>query len=154
VYARWDADTVYLAFRLDGVTAPGADAAVTNFTPEMNGRAYGETLVRLRISPVGEGKELRLLLKPRTATVEASAVGVSGAPPRYAATVERGVWRAELAIPTAMLGVTPTAGVALAWNLVRHDGETGESSSVAGPVDRDYQEISGLMVMVERAPRR
>lgn len=154
VYARWDADTLYMAFRLEGVSAPASDSPATNFTPEEMGRACGESLVRLRVTPVGEGKELRLLLKPKSATVEASAVGVNGTPPRYAASLDRGVWRAELAIPSQMLGVTPTAGVALGWNFVRHDAETGESSSVAGPVDRDYQEISGLMVMVERAPRR
>jgi len=67
--------------------------------------------------------------------------------------VEGGVWRAEMRIPAAMLpGVELAAGSAVQMNLVRHDAETGESSSWAGPIDRDYQALRGVLLLAD-APK-
>ena len=52
-----------------------------------------------------------------------------------------------------MLGSEMKDGEEFEFNLVRHDGETGESSSWAGPVDRDYEGVRGLLLVVNRIPR-
>lgn len=155
--AKWDGDALYVAIRAEGASRAVAagSSGVTNFTREVAGRAYGEELVRIALG-AGLG-ELRLLVKPSGVTVEAGGgVGNAGGTVggvKFASVVEGGVWRAEMRIPAAMLpGVELAAGSAVQMNLVRHDAETGESSSWAGPIDRDYQALRGVLLLAD-APK-
>lgn len=150
-YARWEAGALWVAIRFDGVSAE--NLAATNFTREEQGRACGEDLCRMVLKRVGAGRdqEVRLLVKPSGVTVEKGEL--PGERVLYASGVKDGVWRAEMRIPAALLGSELKDGTQLEFQLVRHDGETGESASWAGPVDRDYEGLRGLLLIVERMPK-
>lgn len=150
ILMRWTPEALSIGLRLSGVSQVSASTA-TNFAPETAGRGSGEDLCRLILR--SSGVELRLLLKPTGLTVEhaSAAAGVA-----YATRVdpdrERGerLWRAELRIPAQLLGGRLSPGQALEMNLIRHDEATGESSSWAGPVDRDLQPVYGLVLLGPR----
>lgn len=159
VLMRWEKDTLFLALRVDAVSPPASNATrtgVTNFVRETDGRAYGEDLVRL-VMKIGD-REVRLLVKPSGVTIEAAPPQPGAANTaadtttvKYAGAVEAGVWRAELRIPASMLVKGElTADTTLEFNLIRHDPETGESASWAGPLDRDYQPLRGVILLVDR----
>lgn len=153
VLMRWEPEGLWVGLRLSGVSHRGA-AVGTNFVTEAQGRAFGEDLCRLVLR--SGGSEVRLLLKPAGLTVEEAPAGVASAVVPYAAVTEgvpgeggrdERVWRAELRVPSAMLGGPLSVGQAIEMNLIRHDRETGESSSWAGPIDRDLQPFRGVLVL-------
>lgn len=145
--AKWDGNHMYLAFRAEGVRADPSSPLKTNFIAQDKGRAWGEDLCRisLRVGP----QTLHLLAKPSGLTVEEGM----GKDIHYATTVNNGTWRGELRIPAPALGFNHYApGQTIEFNLVRHEPSTGESASLAGPIDQDYQPTRALLYLVESTP--
>lgn len=146
VLARWDDGALYLAFRSESVGPPPAVA--TNQIAAESGRAFGRDVLRITLAPPGQ-PPVRILAKPQALTVESPG----GSDITAASTVENGTWRCEVRIPAALLGgLRPNA--VLPFNVVRHDATTGESSSWAGPLDRDDQPWMGLLVISDVTPSR
>lgn len=157
VLARWEAGTLFLAFRATDVDPRAGQGGATNFAPEALGRAYGQDLVRITLRDLGrpDAVPLRMLVKPTGVTTESAPAGPAVTPPLSASTFADGTWRCEISIPAAMLGsASLTPGTALAFQLTRHSARTGESSSLAGPVDTDAQPMAGLLYLTDKPPQR
>ncbi len=161
LYAAWADDNFYVGFRLQGVTR--TDILTTqNFVNYQDRRAWGEDLCELLIQPQyadnSLGPVLHVVCKPTGQWVERKLDRRFNADPwqpieglaiRYAATVDGGVWRGELAIPwKALLDPKLPRPSLLRFNAVHHVGATGESASWAGPIDFGRDEsFMGLLVL-------
>lgn len=146
---RWEPEALWVAVRVDGV-APRAGSGSTNFAREVDGRAVGEDVCRLILRT--PQREIWLLLKPTGLTVERGGMGAD-VPVAYAAITEpvpgtaTGVWRGEMRVPAELLGGRLSELQAIEMNLIRHDSQTGESASWAGPIDRDGQPLRGVILL-------
>lgn len=157
IYARWDNQNLYLALRIEAA-APPPPGPSTNFTPESHGRATGQDLIRIQLAPISSPTEtpapLRLLLKPNSLSTESAPPTPNAPQPQYAATLTAGVWRAELTIPITLLAQNAlTPNTPLALTLTRHSPTTGESSSLAGPIDTDTQPAPALLLLIDHPPK-
>ncbi|HEX8322880.1 MAG TPA: hypothetical protein VF595_03100, partial [Tepidisphaeraceae bacterium] len=133
--------------------------------------AWGEDVCQAIFQAVYEdgttGPQVHVAVKPggnlwverRTKSGEAWQPFESGV--RYAATLDKTVWRGELAVPwQALINAANTEAFArlgrpnrptmLKFNFVQHKRDTGESASWAGPVDGGRDDaFSGVIVLKE-----
>jgi hypothetical protein len=161
LYTSWGDDDFYVAFKLEGVTAPQV-YETRNFVNYQARRAWGEDLCELLIQPQYEdntlGPVLHVVCKPTGQWVEKKLdprhfadpwQPIEGLAIRYAGTVDGGVWRGELAIPwKALVATGKDRPPVLRFNVVHHVGATGESASWAGPIDFGRDEsFMGLLYL-------
>jgi hypothetical protein len=162
IFSGWSDESLYFAFKLDGLSQADVRAA-KNFVTYQSGRAWGEDLCELLIQPMYKdgtyGPTMHVVCKPNGSNwverkldprlyadpwqpFEATAI-------RFATTLQDATWRGEIAIPWKALGETikgrPTM---LRFNFVQHRTATGESDSWAGPVDYGRDEnFMGLLLV-------
>ncbi len=161
LYTAWADDHLYVAFRLQGVTAPQF-FATQNFVNYQDRRAWGEDLCELLIQPQYSdnslGPVMHIVCKTTEMWVEKKLnprlfadpwQPIEGLAIRYGRSVDGGVWRGELAIPwKAMLDEKKDRPTVLRFNATHHVGATGESASWAGPIDFGRDEsFMGLLYL-------
>ena len=180
VYSGWAEGNFYVAFELEGIS-PVAAGAGQNFVNYQFRRAWGEDLCELLVQPVdargAPGPALHVVCKPNGVSwVERKPDAKQNwqevqANVRYAARVEGGKWRGEVAIPwkallddsdeegsgtkAADVAARPVVGAAaprvpplLRFNFVQHRTATGESASWCGPVDFGRDEsMTGVLFL-------
>lgn len=167
VYSTWTPAGLYVGFRVEGVEGSRPGFA-SNFIDYDLRRAWAEDIVELLVQGVFEdnttGPLVHLALKPQ-GSVELSRKlnpkltampwqPVAGILVPYAATLERGIWRGELALSwdALMDPANPRAKrpVLLRFNFVQHRGLRAESASWAGPIDFGRDEaFMGLLQVRE-----
>jgi hypothetical protein len=153
--ARWtsgergESPALHLAIRLELPPDRSPAATLTNFARESLGRAAGEDLIRITLVPLGSDRPLQLLLKPGVLAVESQGPGTQfiRAASNLASTPEGRMWRTEVRIPAEALGMELKGAAALEAQLTLHLAATGESASLAGPVDTDRQPLFGLLIL-------
>jgi hypothetical protein len=162
IYSTWTAGQFYVGFSVSGIEAAAA-AAGRNYVEYELRRAWGEDICELLIQPVyadgSTGSLLHIAAKPAgqidlTRRLDRRLHAnpwqpFAGADVRYAATVDKGTWRGEIAVPWDAINDPPHAGkrpVFLRFNFAQHNAATGQSATWAGPVDfgRD-EEFMGLI---------
>ncbi|MGC4031547.1 MAG: hypothetical protein QM754_07410 [Tepidisphaeraceae bacterium] len=171
VFSAWGDDDCYVAFRLDGLSAnAGRATASRNFVEYQIGRAWGEDLSEAVFQAVYEdgtlGPQVHVVMKPGgNVWVERRLKSSDPWTPfegiRFATTVEKAVWRGELAVPwNALINPAldqafnsrgqPNRPTLLKFNFIQHKHLTGESSSWAGPIDggRDSA-LTGVLILKE-----
>ncbi|HEX8340745.1 MAG TPA: hypothetical protein VF624_07545 [Tepidisphaeraceae bacterium] len=174
VYTGWSNTDFYVAFRAEGLSATRDVLAARNFVDYQFRRAWSEdvcqVLVQAMYSDGTVGPLVHLSLKPggnlwaeRRGDTRLSVEPWQNlqTATRYATTLEKDVWRGEMAIPwasliaeekTAALAAEgkPNLPVMLRFNFSTHLRATGESASWAGPVDSSRDEnFTGVLVLKE-----
>ena len=175
LHAGWTDESLYLAFRLEGVS-PGAPrdqagvGVVGNFVRRELGRPWGEDAAELVTQAVyadgTRGPAVHLTVKPNGATVAERRdaqvenwQAFEGAA-RYQATLQDAgasqIWRGELAMTWDALRLPgrvdavgrPERPAMLLFNFAQHRLSTGGGASWAGPVDRlDDPSFAGVLVL-------
>lgn len=164
VFTGWSDENLYVAFKLSGM-ASNEIHFMRNFVDYQFRRAWGEDLCQILVQPVYDDNTLgpvtHVVCKPSGNWVERK-LGPSesvaewvpyqgGTGIRYAATLDNGIWRGEVAIPwTAIDDPQHGRPHLLRFNFAQHNDKTGETASWAGPIDfgRD-DSFMGLLVLRE-----
>jgi hypothetical protein len=162
LFSGWSDESLYFAFKLDGLSKADVRAA-KNFVTYQSGRAWGEDLCELLIQPIYKdqtaGPVMHIVCKPNGSDwVERKLDPKMYADPwqpfeaaaiRFATTLADTTWRGEIAVPWKALG-DPIKGrpTMLRFNFVQHRTTTGESASWAGPIDSGRDDnFMGLLLV-------
>jgi hypothetical protein len=158
IYGCWGREDLYLAFSLEGLSAPATQAA-HNDVYYQSRRAWGEDLAQAVIQAVfpdnSLGPVLHVVFKPGGALwverrAEMGWESIEGAALRYATVATPdGRWRGEAALPWKLIAASSKGTPALLrFNFSQHRNLTCESASWCGPVDfgRDDQLMGVLYV--------
>lgn len=162
LYSTYNATTLFLGFKVDGVETP-PDGYARSYVEREFRRAWGEDICELLIQPLyGDGSlgpVLNIAVKPH-GQLEISRrldphlhaspwQAFSGTDIRYGATLDQKIWRGEVSVPWDAILDEAHAGKkpdALRFNFTQHRGLTGQSSSWAGPIDFGRDEaLMGLL---------
>lgn len=159
VYSGYSDETLYLGFRVDGVSKQNDALAGRNFLDYQFRRAWGEDVCQMIVQAVYEdgstGPLLHIALKPAgNLWVERKGDPRASLDPwqpidagiEYGKTVKDDVWRGEISIPWKSLindrltenfarQGKPNVPAMLKFNFIQHKHALGESASWAGPID-------------------
>lgn len=165
IYSTWTGTNVYLGFKVEGADAASLTAtAGKSFIDYDMRRAWGEDVCEVLVQAVyadnTTGPLVHLACKPggqlevsRRLDPKLNAnpwQAFAGSDILYAATLVGSAWRGEIAVPWEAMSDARHAGkrpAMLRFNFSQHRGNSGESSSWAGPVD--YGRDEGFMGLVE-----
>ena len=175
IFAAWTTEGLHLAFRFEGVARQNSGLRVARtFVEQQHRRAWGEDLAQIVVQPHFDqqgdehiGRAMQIVLKPTGNVIaqqqpDRATAGSDWQDVRsnlaFATSVQSttGVWRGELTIPWDAFEDAPADGnlpSLVRLNITHHVGETGESTSWAGPVDYGNDlSITGALVLRKPQP--